>query len=538
MKKKIVPKTTLILLLFTLLLAWSAVLPGRADSLIKSKEFTTRTFYADGDDDEVEFTENFGFAGDSYLNSGRFRMDITLTPVYNSIWISSDGERANLATEPAIVNLINSRLNARIDTATGGEFQSDYGSDGMIRSFRYSRSDLLSEDLTYANFTVTLPDEYAIESLFYQYGEDLEIDDVQYSVKFNVKVSIYGNAPGIKLKKKVLYGYINDIWYFIDVAELKGGNEKIVKATSSNPSVAVVSASTQRIRLKKVGTSKITLTNGYGRSATFTVKVQSSSIKRRVSSVSCILGTEMDLDNNGIVGILGTPRYTVKSSDSSIVSVRKSLNHPIIRGKKTGSARISFTCGKKKFSVLVRVKKASVVFSNSITLTEGSSRSLSAAGSSSGIYIKKAVSLNGLLSLKLSANSKTLTLTANKSFSGSTATEKVLVTFNNGTKKTVTVKITRKPTPTKPFSLKDIKIKLIRSYWNGSKACIEYSVTNNSSKNLNKVRIFYSGTISETVSGYATINSSIPKGTTKTFITRVSAYDYLEGVTLKVTSAS
>ncbi len=79
MKKRIVPKTTLILLLFTLLLAWSAVLPGRADSLIKSKEFTTRTFYADGDDDEVEFTENFGFAGDSYLNSGRFRMDITLT---------------------------------------------------------------------------------------------------------------------------------------------------------------------------------------------------------------------------------------------------------------------------------------------------------------------------------------------------------------------------------------------------------------------------------------------------------------------------
>ena len=355
MKKRIVPKTTLILLLFTLLLAWSAVLPGRADSLIKSKEFTTRTFYADGDDDEVEFTENFGFAGDSYLNSGRFRMDITLTPVYNSIWISSDGERANLATEPAIVNLINGRLNARIDTATGGEFQPDYGSDGMIRSFRYSRSDLLSDDLTYANFTVTLPDEYAIESLFYQYGEDLEIDDVQYSVKFKIKVSIYGNAPGIKLKKKVLYGYINDIWYFIDVAELKGGNEKIVKATSSSPSVAVVSASTQRIRLKKVGTSKITLTNGYGRSATFTVKVQSSTITRRVSSVNCLVGTEMDLDSSGIVGILGTPRYTVKSSNSGgFVSVRKSLNHPVIYAKKPGYARLTFICGKKKFSVLVR----------------------------------------------------------------------------------------------------------------------------------------------------------------------------------------
>ena len=98
--------------------------------------------------------------------------------------------------------------------------------------------------------------------------------------------------------------------------------------------------------------------------------------------------------------------------------------------------------------------------------------------------------------------------------------------------------VNKKPAATKPFSLKDIKIKLIRSYWNGSKACIEYSITNNSSKNLNKIRIFYSGTISETVSGYTTINSSIPKGTTKTFITSVGAYDYLEGVTLKVTSAS
>ena len=66
----------------------------------------------------------------------------------------------------------------------------------MIRSFRYSRSDLLSDDLTYANFTVTLPDEYAIESLFYQYGEDLEIDDVQYSVKFKIKSPSMEMPPG------------------------------------------------------------------------------------------------------------------------------------------------------------------------------------------------------------------------------------------------------------------------------------------------------------------------------------------------------
>lgn len=533
MKKR--PLFLSIILLF--LLTCGAILPARAASLINSKTFTSRTFSSDGEDN-IEFTENFGFAGDSYADNGRYRLDITITPVYNSIWITTDEGRKNLASNSAMIGQINNRVSARIASIDSKEFQPDYGSDGNIKSFSYSNSDVPASDLNYTTFMISLPDAYQIESLLYDSDEDLEVNQVRYSVKFNVKVSVYGNAPGIRLKKKVLSGYISDIWYFIDVIDLRTGNEKIVKATSSNPSVAAVSASTQRIRMKKVGTSKITLTNGYGRTASFTVKVQSSTITRRVSSVNCLVGTEMDLDSSGIVGILGTPRYTVKSSNSSIVSVRKSLNHPVIYAKKPGYARLTFTCGKKKFSVLVRSTRASVVFSSSVTLTEGTSRSLSAAGSSSGIYIKKAVSLNGLLSLKLSADSKTLTLTANKSFSGSTATEKVLVTFNNGTKKTVTVKITRKPTPTKPFSLKDIKIKLIRSYWNGSKACIEYSVTNNSSKNLNKVRIFYSGTISETVSGYATINSSIPKGTTKTFITRVNAYDYLEGVTLKVTSAS
>ena len=74
-----------------------------ADSLIKSKEFTTCTFMPTGTTTEVEFTENFGFAGGTLPELRPFRdMDITLTPVYNSIWISSDGERANLATEPAI----------------------------------------------------------------------------------------------------------------------------------------------------------------------------------------------------------------------------------------------------------------------------------------------------------------------------------------------------------------------------------------------------------------------------------------------------
>ena len=97
--------------------------------------------------------------------------------------------------------------------------------------------------------------------------------------------------------------------------------------------------------------------------------------------------------------------------------------------------------------------------------------------------IKKATSSNGLLSLNLSSNARALTLTANKSFSGTSASDKVVVTFSNGKKKTIKVKLTQ-PKTKKKFSLDDVKITLKRSYWNGSKSCLKYTITNNSSKNL------------------------------------------------------
>ena len=139
--------------------------------------------------------------------------------------------------------------------------------------------------------------------------------------------------------------------------------------------------------------------------------------------------------------------------------------------------------------------------------------------------------------MKISSNARSVTLTANKSFSGTSASDKVVVTFNNGTKKTIKVKIT-KPKTTKKFSLADVKIKLKRSYWDGSKACIQYTITNNSSKKLTKLKVFYSGTVDEEVSGYINIKSSIPRGKSKTFTTRISVLDYIEGVTLEVVSAS
>lgn len=242
-------------------------------------------------------------------------------------------------------------------------------------------------------------------------------------------------------------GYVNDIYYLSEIVANQKGNYKIVKATSSNSSVASVSTSTGKIILYKTGTCTFTVTNAYG-----------------------------------------TPKYTVKSSKSSIVSVRKSGNAPIIRGKRTGSAVLNFTCGSKKFSIRVKVVKGKIVLASSVALTKGNSRTLSANESTDGLYIKKVTSIKGLLSVKISSNARSLTMTANKSFSGTSASDKVVVTFNNGAKKTITVKIT-KPKTTKKFSLSDVKIKLNRSYWDGSKSCLKYTITNNSSKNLTKLDI-------------------------------------------------
>ena len=70
------------------------------------------------------------------------------------------------------------------------------------------------------------------------------------------------------------------------------------------------------------------------------------------------------------------------------------------------------------------------------------------------------------------------------------------------------------------------------------KACLDYTITNNSSKNLTKLKIFYRGTLNDEVSGYITINTSIPKGKSKTFTSKFGYFDPLVNVKLKVVSAS
>ena len=516
-------------------------LDASASETLKKVSYTTQNYYVDEWDD-VTITPNLGLPYDLTGDTNKYKVAVTITPVYNSVsfsFINSDDELDHASvTDSQMLK----RLNKETSIIYFNEYEDlspVYGNDGLVNSFSKTISSVTADDLTNLNFEVEFPDSYAIASNFKELGTLSYIYDVQYSVKFQVTVSVSlesGYSISVKLNKTSISGYVDNIFYLTDIVANQQGNHKIVKTTSSNSSVASISSSTGKITLKKTGTCTITVTNAYGKSASFKVTVKPSTISRQRSSISCSLGTEMNLASRGAVLIFGTPKYTVKSSKSSVVSVRKRGNQPIIRGKKTGSAVLTFTCGKKKFSIRVRVSKAKIVLASSVSLQKGDSRTLSANESSDSIYIKKVTSINGLLSVKISSSARSVTLTANKNFSGTSASDKVVVTFNNGTKKNITVKITKPQT--KKFSLSDVKIKLNRSYWDGSKACLEYTITNNSSKNLTKLKVYYKGTLNEDVSGYININSSIPRGKSKTFITRLSYFDYLEGAKLKIVSAS
>lgn len=555
MKKKslLLKKKTLLFLMFfcSLMFFVTCRLDVSANDTVKELSYTTPTQNV-GDYDTASVDIDFGLTKDWVQDTNHYNATVNLTPIYKSIWITSGSEKINLATEPEILKRINDRVEitniANFDLLTPV-----YDNDGNVSSFSHSCT-FDTFDMQYFSYTVNLPKDYVIESILKEcgYGKDdeddedneddeydeyLEVDSVQYSVQFKVKASLSmanGASSAVELSKKSVSGYESNIFYFSDIVKDTSGNYKIVKAKSSDSAIASVSASNGKITLKKPGTCTITVTNKYGRSASFKVKVKKSVIRRGRSSVTCSLGTTQNLWDRGAVLFFGIPKYTVKSSKSSIVSVKKSGNMPIISCKKLGSAVLTFTCEGKKFSVRVKVAKAKIVLASSITLPKGSSRTISANECSDDIYIKKVTSINGLLSVKISSKARAVTLTANKSFSGTSTSDKVVVTFNNGKKKTIKVKITK----TKKFSLKDVKLKLKRSYWDGSKACLEYTITNKSSKDLKKLKIFYSGTVDEAVSGYININYSIPRGESVTFTTRLDYFDYIEGVKLKLVSAS
>ena len=538
MKKKLLSFLTFFCILMFLSICR---LDASASEVVKKVSYTTQTYYGYEESDPI-FSTSLKFANNLTGDTNKYKIAVTITPIYDKVKIGyfnwDDEYKTVTVTDSQKLKQINGKLNI-IYFNKYEDLNRVYDNNGLVTCFSKTISSVNASDLDNVKFMVEFPYSEDIEGIFLAQNDVEEIIDLEYSVKFQVNATVYleSGSFNVKLNKSNVSGYVNYIYYLTDIVANQKGNYKIVKATSSDSSVASINASTGRITLKKTGKCTITVTNAYGRSASFTVTVNPSTISRLSSSISCVLKTEMNLASQGGVLIFGTPKYTVKSSKSSIVSVRKSGTDPIIRGKKIGSAVLNFTCGSKKFSIRVKVIKGKIVLASSVSLTKGNSRTLSANESTDGLYIKKVTSLNGLLSVKISSNARSLTMTANKSFSGTSASDKVVVTFNNGAKKTITVKIT-KPKTTKKFSLSDVKIKLNRSYWDGSKSCLKYTITNKSSKNLTKVKIYYVGTLNDEVDGYITLKTSIPRGKSKTFTSKFGWFDKLDDVKMKVVSAS
>lgn len=516
-----------------------------AGEILKEISYTTQTYENNGWADTT-IKPNLSYSENLSQDTNKYQVSISITPIYESAYIYyinnseytmgsvtiTDSQKLKQLNNKVSVNYFNKDEN----------FSPVYDDDGLVGSFSKTFSNISEEDLSDFNITVAFPEAESIPSSVMGLDSSCEALTVDYSVKFQVTATVSlqsGSSISVKLAHKSFYGHIFDYITFSEIVENQTGKYKLEKVKSSDSSIASVSTSNKKIYLKKTGSCTITVTNGYGKSASFKVTVKPSSISRLSSSVTCSVGAKLNLAQSGGVLVQGAPSYTVKSSNSKIVSVSLSGYHPIICGKKVGSANITFTSGSKKFSIKVKVTKARVVIASSITMKKGDSRTISANECSDGIYIKKVTSINGLLSVKISSNARAVTLKANQSFSGTSVSEKVVVTFTNGKRKTIKVKITQ-PKPVKKFSLSDVKVKFLRSYWDNSrnKSCLKFTITNKSSKNLKKLRIYYIGTLNETVDGYINLKTSIAKGKSKTFTVRLNWFDPLDDVSLKLVSAS
>lgn len=279
--------------------------------------------------DSTDFSidaSDFGLSEDWSDDSNKYSVAFNVTPIYNNITVNvgtyTGTKKMNIAQDSEVVKRITGGINIyTID----GWFNPVYNDDGTVSSFswNYSGNALTT---TYFNFLVNLPGEDDITSILKECGyasngkkdeddenedEYFEVYSVQYSIQFKVKASISligGASPNVKLKNKSISGYINYVYDISEIVANNKANYKIVKAKSSDSSVASVSASSGKITMKKTGKCTITLTNKYGRSASVNVTVKKSVLRKGLNNVTCSLGIKTNIESTGAVQVLGTPK--------------------------------------------------------------------------------------------------------------------------------------------------------------------------------------------------------------------------------------
>lgn len=160
----------------------------------------------------------------------------------------------------------------------------------------------------------------------------------------SLKLKAGQSTKAFKVKKMAKGDYVSGV---------KSGNTKIVKITKwSKTGTIVLSAR------KKVGKAKITVKLASGIKKTVTVSVQKSAVRTtKISGLPSKITLKKRMTRvlkPTILPITSSDKITYKSSDKGIATVNKK---GVITAKKAGTARITVTSGKKKFVVLVIVKK-------------------------------------------------------------------------------------------------------------------------------------------------------------------------------------
>ena len=162
------------------------------------------------------------------------------------------------------------------------------------------------------------------------------------------------HEPFIKLNVKSLPLKVKQSTKVVEVEMAEG--DSIVSWTSSNKKVATVSAS-GKIKGRKKGTAKITVTLASGKTASVTVNVQ----RKKVTTKS-IKGVEkkLTIKKGGkyklkpvLNPLTSQDKLKYTSSNKKIATVDKKGN---IKAKKTGTAKITVQSGKKKVVCQVTVK--------------------------------------------------------------------------------------------------------------------------------------------------------------------------------------
>ena len=145
----------------------------------------------------------------------------------------------------------------------------------------------------------------------------------------------------------------------VKVTGLQSG-DYVVSWTSSKNSVVKISGKGNAVTLKagkKKGTAKITVVTAANASRTFTVKVQTGTVKTKKLKVSIARKLKLKKGKKVSIGALVSPlttqqKLTYSTSNKKVATVSKG----VIRAKKKGKATITVRSGSKKVTIKVTVK--------------------------------------------------------------------------------------------------------------------------------------------------------------------------------------